>query len=147
MDDCESCPQSFCSLKVSQSLSDSTSPASHHLPLSLHLNHTLIHNMHISAHAHPLLSLVPPACVISQADVWSLAPCKWIPVRPGRRTWPHKNQPGNRFQTSFYGPGGNEGEDFTLVSNQSDIGNIFFLIILIAFYGVFIMKSTLRSLV
>lgn len=130
-----------------QSLSVNISLSRHHLPLSLHLNHTLIRNMHISilVHIHTLYSAVPPACVISQADVWSLAPCKWIPFRPGRRTWPHKNPLENRFQTSSYGPGGKK--RFILVFNQYDIGNIFFPIMLIAFYGVFIVKSTLKSFV
>lgn len=145
MDDCESCPQSSCSSEVSLSHYQ-IPPVQPDPPSSLFIpTHSRI-NSRRAAHKHTLSCLsLPPACVISRADVWSPVPCKWIPVRPGRRTWPHKNQPGNMFQTSSCGPGGgHKVAAGRYVGTQRDIRNIFFMI-WIAFYGVFLTNGTLAS--
>lgn len=97
------------SLALSQSVH--RAPSSLFTPPQSHTNSQHAYT-HTCTHS---FSLIPPACVISQADVWSLAPCKWIPVRPGHQTWPHKNPRGSRFQTSSYGPRGKQREDFIIV--------------------------------
>lgn len=111
------------SVQLEISLSDSTSPTAFHSSSITHQFITCI----------SVCTCVPPACVISRADVWSPAPCKWIPVRRGHRTWPHKNRHGNRFQTSSCGPWGRKWTDSISPSNQCDSCKIFFLIMLIMF--------------
>lgn len=74
MDDCESCPQSFCSLSLSVIIRFHQSGQAPRYPLSLHRNHTLIHHMQISTHPHSfLLSYLQPVRYLRQmCDPWLL---------------------------------------------------------------------------